>query len=236
MLRRMLVPAVILLLPVLALAGCGDNQVSPVTATIAVGGDVAPSTVATNVVTTASTASGAAPSTTIIAPGDLQPIVVPTLPAEIPGYTELDPATGLHVTGEPQVVDRESYRLKVTGKVAKPLSLTYDELRLLPKMTASSTLVCVGFFSDTTTWSGVPLATILGMAGVQPQAERIKMVSADGYSSTIDLERALVPENLLAYEWMGGPLPVLHGFPVRAVLPYEDGNYWVKWLLEIVIE
>ena len=96
---------------------------------------------------------------------------MPTLPAEIPAYTAVDPATGLHMTGTPKVIDLASYRLKVDGKVAHPLSLSYDELRLLPKMTATPTLVCEGYFADTTTWSGVPLKTILEMAGVQPDAE-----------------------------------------------------------------
>ena len=62
------------------------------------------------------------------------------------------------------------------------------------------------------------------------------MKAADGYSITLSLDEALKPENFLAYEWMGQPLPVLHGFPVRAVIPGRDGNAWVKWLLEIVVE
>jgi DMSO/TMAO reductase YedYZ molybdopterin-dependent catalytic subunit len=163
-------------------------------------------------------------------------IVVPTLPAEIPGYTEVDPATGLHMTGTPKVVDLPSYRLKVEGKVARPLSLSYDDLHRLPKVTATPTLICPGFFTDITTWSGVSLATILEMAGVQPDAERITMKAADGYTASLDLDEALKPENLLAYEWMDQPLPVLHGFPLRAVIPGQEGNRWVKWLLEIVVE
>ena len=38
----------------------------------------------------------------------------------------------------------------------------------------------------------------------------------------------------LAYEWAGEPLPVVHGFPVRAVFPESGGSFWVKWLVEIV--
>jgi DMSO/TMAO reductase YedYZ molybdopterin-dependent catalytic subunit len=176
----------------------------------------------------------------ITAPGpdtsELEPIVVPTLPDVIPGYTEVDPDTGLHVTGTPQVIDLASYRLKVSGKVAHELSLTFDDLRVLPKMTATPRLVCVGVFTDTATWSGAPLGVVLEMAEVQPDAEEIKMVSADGYYVFLDLEDALRPENFLAYELMGEPLPVLHGFPLRAVIPDKNGNYWVKWLQEIVVE
>jgi len=117
----------------------------------------------------------------------------------------LDPATGLHVTGTPQVIDLAGYRLAVDRKVNTPLSLSYDDLRRLPMVTATPTLVCPGFFEDVTTWSGVPLKTVLEMAGIQPGAEQITMTGADGYSAGISLEQALKPENFLAYEWMGDP-------------------------------
>ena len=166
----------------------------------------------------------------------LQPIVVPTLPAKIPGYLEVDPATGLHVTGTAKVIDLASYRLKVDGKVAKPLSLSYDDLRRLPKQSGTCDLVCPGVFVDTTTWAGAQLGTVLNMAQPLPGASEIKMIAADGHDVYLNLQIALAPGNLLAYEWMGQPLPVLHGFPLRAVLPGQTGTLWVKWLLEITVD
>jgi DMSO/TMAO reductase YedYZ molybdopterin-dependent catalytic subunit len=170
----------------------------------------------------------------------LKPVVVPTLPAKIPGQNELDPATGLHVTGTPVAIDLAGYRLKVSGRVYRELSLSYDELRRLPKVTATPTLVCSEamfvVFADTATWSGVPLKTILDMAGLVPGAKQITMKAADGYSDILTLDKALESENFLAYEWMGQPLPVLHGFPLRAIVPHQNGFHWVKWLLEIVVE
>jgi DMSO/TMAO reductase YedYZ molybdopterin-dependent catalytic subunit len=62
------------------------------------------------------------------------------------------------------------------------------------------------------------------------------MKAADGHYSYLPLDQALRPENFLAYELMGQPLPVLHGFPLRAVLPGQTGSLWVKWLLEIVVQ
>jgi DMSO/TMAO reductase YedYZ molybdopterin-dependent catalytic subunit len=166
----------------------------------------------------------------------LEPIVVPTLPSTVPAYLGIDPDTGLHMTGTPTEVDFDSYRFKVSGKVDHELSLTYDELRLLPKMTAAPDLVCEGFFTDTATWSGASLKTILDMAGVQSDATRIHMKSADGYSNSLKLENATAPENFLAYELEGKTLPVLQGFPLRAVFPGLNGYNWVKWLVEIVVD
>jgi hypothetical protein len=79
-------------------------------------------------------------------PCGLSPIIVPTPLAVTPGPAELDPSTGLHVTGKAQTIDLETYRLEVTGKVEHPLSLTYDDLRCMPKIEVQTTIVCKGNF------------------------------------------------------------------------------------------
>ena len=167
---------------------------------------------------------------------DPKPIKIPKLPKNIPGYTQLDEATGLHVTGTPIEVDFKSYRLDVTGLVDQPLSLTYDDLRCMPKISSNADLVCPGFFVDVANWSGVPIDFLMEKAGISPDAQQIIMVSADGYERSLALDEALAAENFLAYEWEGQPIPVLHGFPVRAVIPSRDGSFWVKWLVEIRVE
>jgi len=166
-------------------------------------------------------------------PCGLKPVVAPTLPAVIPGYTDLDPVTGLHMTGKYQQIDLSTYRLKIMGKVEHLLSLSYDDLRCMPKIESRPTLVCPGFFTDVAAWAGVPLKSILEQAVVLPDATDVRLNSADGYSATITLREALSEENYLAYEWEGEPLPILHGFPVRAVFPHLQGNTWVKWLISI---
>jgi DMSO/TMAO reductase YedYZ molybdopterin-dependent catalytic subunit len=169
-------------------------------------------------------------------PDELEPIVVPTMPEVIPPYLGADPETGLTMTGTPTLVDFDTYRLKVSGKVDQELSLAYDDLRRMPKLTATPTLECVGYFKDVATWSGASLKTILEMAKVQPGSTRVAFKGADGYEISMILENALAPENFLAYELEGKTLPVLQGFPLRVVIPSYDGSVWVKWLLEIVVE
>jgi DMSO/TMAO reductase YedYZ molybdopterin-dependent catalytic subunit len=170
-----------------------------------------------------------------LTPCALPTIVAPTPPGEIPGYTQLDPTTGLHMTGRVQEIDLQRYRLEVTGKVDHPLSLTYDDLRCMPRIETRSTLVCPGFFEDVATWSGASLEYVLELAGVQAGATGIQLTSADGYSTSVPVETAHSGDSFLAYEWEGQPLPILHGFPVRAVFPNLDGNKWVKWLVKIEV-
>lgn len=172
----------------------------------------------------------------LTSPCNLPPITIPSLPAVIPGYTELDPATGLHMTGKPLVIDLSTYRLKVSGLVDHPLELNFEELRCFPKITVKAKLVCPGYFIDESTWSGVSILYLLEKAGLQKKARQIGLVSADGYETYVQLNNALNEHNFLAYEWMDQPLPVLHGFPVRAVFPQLTGFAWVKWLVEIKVE
>lgn len=170
---------------------------------------------------------------------DLPPVVAPTAPAEIPRYVELDPVTNLHMTGTPpkEPIDLATYRLKITGKVDNPVELTYDEIRCLPKVQASPLLVCPGFFEDQATWAGTPISGVLDLAGMQEGATAITFKAAsDNYRVTLSLEEARNEQNLIAYEWEGEPLPRYHGFPFRLVMPGMDGNQWIKWITEIVVE
>jgi len=74
---------------------------------------------------------------------------------------------------------------------------------------------------------------VLERAGVQADAERLRLVSTDGYATVVFLSQLEPGEDFLAYEWEGEPLPILHGFPLRAVFPALDGNKWAKWLVQI---
>lgn len=163
------------------------------------------------------------------------PITIPKPPIIIPDYAELDKTTGLHVTGTLPKIDFENYRLEVFGKVTNPLKLSYDDLRCMPKIEAQPVLECPGFFKDKATWAGVPIKYVLELADVQEEAREINLISADGYKHSVSLIEDYSKPGFLAYEWEGKPLPLLHGFPLRAVFPGLIGSYWVKWLVKIEV-
>ena len=169
-------------------------------------------------------------------PGALPILVLPPRPDSIPKYTELDPTTGLHMTGTPQFLNAATWHLQVTGRVAHPLSLTYDELRRLPRLSSHDPLTCRGYFEDYANWTGAALTAVLDRAGVQSRAKSLELLSADGYSTQVTLEEARMGNAFLAYEWEGKALPELHGYPVRAVFPGSPGHDWVKWLVEIRVQ
>lgn len=165
----------------------------------------------------------------------LEPVTIPTPPAEIPGYAELDPTTGLHVTGTAPEIDFESYRIEITGKVENPLTLSYDDLRCMPRMAERCTINCPGFFQDEAFWAGASLEHVLDLARAQKDATGLRLKGADGYGAIVFIEDLSTGDSFLAYEWEGEPLPIIHGFPIRAVFPSLNGNTWVKWLVEIEV-
>ncbi|MGE5602125.1 MAG: molybdopterin-dependent oxidoreductase [Nitrososphaerales archaeon] len=163
------------------------------------------------------------------------PAVTRPTPIPYPGYTAVEPSTQLHVTAPPQVIELDAYLLTVKGKVAHELTLTYDELRCLPKIGTYARIECPGFFVDYSNLAGASLASVLALAGPLEGASWTGFTGIDGRSSGIPLGEAQGGECFLAYEWEGEALPVSHGFPIRAALPGSLGGPWVKWLTAIEI-
>lgn len=201
------------------------------------GATMTPGSAATSasLLTTTPTSAPPATETTTLSPCALEPVVAPTPSAEKMAYSQLDPDTGLHYTGQAQHLDLASYRLEVSGKVDQPLSLTYDDLRCLTRVETRAVLECPGLFVDEATWAGAPIREVLALAGVQPGATKLRFISADGYANSVHINEELIENAFLAYEWEGEPLPILHGFPVRVVFPGVGGVSWVKWLVAIEV-
>jgi sulfite oxidase len=93
-------------------------------------------------------------------------------------------------------------------------------------------------------WSGVPLAELLRRAAPRPGARFVWFEGLDAVSlpdrqsvfgSELPLERAMRPENLVALDMNGAPLPREHGYPARLVAPGCIGSRSVKWLGRIVV-
>jgi DMSO/TMAO reductase YedYZ molybdopterin-dependent catalytic subunit len=102
---------------------------------------------------------------------------------------------------------------------------------------------------STAEWTGVPLAAVLKRAGVKAGATEVVLEGADSgaitkepvspgkihYARSLPLAKALMPEVILAYKMNNEPLPLSHGFPLRAVVPGWYGMASVKWLTRVVV-
>jgi DMSO/TMAO reductase YedYZ molybdopterin-dependent catalytic subunit len=137
-------------------------------------------------------------------------------------------------------VDVESWRLRVEGMVSRPLELGYDDLLSMPLVEADVTLCCVsnevgGQLIGNARWLGVPLASLLDRAGVNPIATQVVGRSVDGWTGGFPTAVARDGRQALVAVGMNGePLPVQHGFPARLVVPGLYGYVSAtKWLAAI---
>ena len=137
-------------------------------------------------------------------------------------------------------VDPTGWSLRVDGMVEQPFTLTYDELLSLPHIEADITLSCVsnevgGGLVGNARWQGVPLHVLLDRAGVQKGATQILGRSVDGFTAGFPTITALdVRESMVAVAMNGEPLPAVHGFPARLVVPGLYGYVSAtKWLSSI---
>ena len=138
----------------------------------------------------------------------------------------------------PPRVQVAAYRLRIHGLVEREVVLSYDELLGLAFTEQPTALICIsnrvgGDLVGSRRWRGVPLAALLRMAGVRPEASELILRAHDNYSESVPLAFALEDGNLLALFQNGEPLVARHGHPVRLLLPGLYGMKNVKWLAEI---
>jgi sulfite oxidase len=163
-------------------------------------------------------------------------------------------------------VDPDTYRLRVTGMVERPLELSLGELRRrFAEHDLTAAVVCAGnrrselmavrpiqgelpWGADaigTARWRGVRLADVVHAAGVEPGAQHVAFTGLDQahvdgatvpFGASIPLEKALSPEVLLVHTMNDAPLPREHGFPLRVLVPGYVGVRSVKWLRDITLQ
>jgi hypothetical protein len=107
--------------------------------------------------------------------------------------------------------------LTVKGGSA-PLSLTLDKLNALGH---TSVTLDEPFVKRRETYSGVPLATVLGKAGI-PDSATIDTIGLDDYHYISTAKPMIESQALIATDRNGAPIPFDQGGPIRIVFP--DGT------------
>ena len=97
---------------------------------------------------------------------------------------------------------RSNWSMQVGGMVDRELSFSIDDIEKLPMREMYGTLQCIsnevgGELISTTRWTGVPLAEVLDLAGLQPGARDVVFHAPGGYDDSIPIEKALEPTTLL---------------------------------------
>ncbi|HXF44679.1 MAG TPA: sulfite oxidase [Burkholderiaceae bacterium] len=159
-------------------------------------------------------------------------------------------------------IDAAKHRLTVKGLVERELTLSVDDLkRQFKPVTIQAMLECAGSgrtaFQPTPRgtpwfptggmgcpkWTGVRLADVLRAAGVKSNAVHVAGQGADfGAVATlapvirsIPISKAMEPNTLIVWDINGAPLPAVHGYPIRLLVPGWAGSASTKWLSTLTV-
>ena len=132
----------------------------------------------------------------------------------------------------------DSYVLAVDGLVERPLTMSMNDLKTLPKVEQYATLACIsnpvgGDLIGTTLFTGARLKDVLEKAGLNSSVIDIKFTCVDGYSESLPIDSAMDPRTLLCYAMGNQPLTRQHGAPLRLYTPDRFGMKNPKWIIKI---
>lgn len=157
--------------------------------------------------------------------------------------------------GQP-TIDNDAYRLRVTGMVDNELDLSLRDLQNGDVIEQQVGFECGGNSQrllygliGNANWRGTTLNSILERAGIQEGAKEVVFFAEDvateeirgrevekAFARSMSVGDAMRPENMLAFEMNGEPLPHYHGKPVRLVVPGWYGVANVKWINQIHVQ
>ncbi|MFL5717097.1 MAG: molybdopterin-dependent oxidoreductase [Chloroflexota bacterium] len=138
-------------------------------------------------------------------------------------------------------VDTATWSLRIHGLVDRETTLTWDQLIALPVFEQYVTIACVsnevgGKLVGNAKWTGVRLRDVLEIAGVQSAATQLVGRSVDGWTAGMPTAWVMDPsrEPMIALKMNDEPLPPIHGYPARLIVPglygYVSATKWLKEL------
>jgi DMSO/TMAO reductase YedYZ molybdopterin-dependent catalytic subunit len=167
-----------------------------------------------------------------------------------------------HLETLPNAIDLKQWRLRVDGNVEKSIEFSLPEVftRFQP-VSVAAVNQCSGNSRSrfqprvpggqwgngamgNALWTGVKLRDVLNAAKVKSGSLQVQFEGLDRgkgpegngsnrFLKSLDLNNPVIDEVILAYAMNNKPLPLLNGFPLRAVVPGYFATYWLKSLTSI---
>lgn len=155
----------------------------------------------------------------------------------------------------------EKWEIEIDGLVENPTKLTVKDLQELPQKTFHAVLECSGNGRGfqfpkvsglqwekgavgNAEWTGVPFQEILKLVKVKPNAKFARFEGADlpalptvpAFIRSIPVDKLIAPDTMLGLKMNREALPILHGGPVRLVVPKWYAHNWIKWVRKITFQ
>ncbi len=136
----------------------------------------------------------------------------------------------LHYGGVPKV-DLATWDFIMDGLVERPVKLTYEQMKALPRKTVQRDVHCVTRWSMLdSTWEGVPVLELMKLVQLKPEATHVMVKAEHGFTANLSLDDFLREENMLVDTRNGEPISPEHGWPLRLFVPHL--YFWksAKWV------
>lgn len=158
-------------------------------------------------------------------------------------------------------MDAEGWTVTIDGEVDTPLELSIADLKeRFEVLTNRLVLECAGngraYFNPGASgnqwttgavgcadWTGVRLSDVLNAAGVKDSAVYTAHYSNDPHlsgdpdkdaiSRGAPIEKAMAEGSMIVWEMNGEPIPAVHGFPLRVIIPGYPGSTSQKYINRI---
>lgn len=120
----------------------------------------------------------------------------------------------------------ESWQLSIVKSQGNILQINMDEIKRIPKTEIVFDFKCVEGWDQIQHWAGVKFADFIEHFGLQDLTKNnyVGMETPDGkYYVGLEMECAMHPQTILAYELNDQPLPLNHGAPLRLIIPVKYG-------------
>jgi len=145
----------------------------------------------------------------------------------------------------------DPWSVEIGGLVDRPGSYGVEDLA--PENTLEERIYrlrCVEGWSMVIPWIGVPLASVLNTAGIQPSAKFVAFETVTQpdnmpglrypildwpYREGLRLDEAMHPLAILATGLYSDPLPNQNGAPIRLVVPWKYGFKSIKSIVRITL-
>jgi DMSO/TMAO reductase YedYZ molybdopterin-dependent catalytic subunit len=160
--------------------------------------------------------------------------------------------------GHPEV-NLGTFRLKIDGLVERPQELSLDDLKKMRSSDIVAGFECSGNrgplhgLCGNGRWTGVSLKRVLDAVGVKPAAREFVFFGADHgeeevewraqkfkldvpFGRSLNREKAMSADPLLAWALNGEPLTKHQGAPLRLIVPGWYGVANVKWVSQVHVQ
>jgi DMSO/TMAO reductase YedYZ molybdopterin-dependent catalytic subunit len=158
-----------------------------------------------------------------------------------------------------EAISLDKWQLDISGEVKTSMTFSFEEILQMPKTIVSNTLECSGNGRSllskkasgnpwtiggvgNAVYGGTLLKNLFDLTGLSEDAKHVAFEGSDTsmgrskikFIRSIPIEKAM-QSTLLAYEMNGEPLPLKHGYPLRALALGWTGANCVKWLKWITV-